>query len=249
MGPSLNATSYSGCIVGGVRFHTIERDSRCTTQGSKVMVVDENSGSGSSNNNFYGVLDKVLFVQYPMGQRDDYSSVDDLNFHRPRSDKPISPHVVLFSNTIGVLMQDTFPVCFLMWADVTSSTSRSNQGQTSLLERSNLIIKVASPSCSNNDNMSLLNDKVSQWISKLKTFAVKSNAGTPVPTHPNSQPLSGHEIRGTILGRRSAYLKCLGWGSKLRSRKTASSSSSLSYEQEMHTREVGSQWEYGVRGD
>ena len=68
MGPSYEVCSYSWCIVGGVEFHTIEHDSRCTTQNSGVMVVDENSANGSANNNFYDVLDKVLDVQYPMGR-------------------------------------------------------------------------------------------------------------------------------------------------------------------------------------
>ncbi|KAA0038038.1 uncharacterized protein E5676_scaffold237G001540 [Cucumis melo var. makuwa] len=30
------------------------------------MVIDESSGNGSGDNNFYGVLDEVLDVQYPM---------------------------------------------------------------------------------------------------------------------------------------------------------------------------------------
>ncbi|KAA0052037.1 CACTA en-spm transposon protein [Cucumis melo var. makuwa] len=54
------------CIVGGIRFHTLEYDSRHTTQNSGVMVVGEGSGGGSSDNNFYGVLDEVLHIQYPL---------------------------------------------------------------------------------------------------------------------------------------------------------------------------------------
>ena len=66
MGPSLEVRCYSGCIIGGVRFHTIEGDFQCTRQNSGVMVVSENSGS---NNNFYDVLDELLFVQYLLGRR------------------------------------------------------------------------------------------------------------------------------------------------------------------------------------
>ncbi|KAA0054734.1 (R)-mandelonitrile lyase 1-like [Cucumis melo var. makuwa] len=33
-------------------------------------------------------------------------------------DKPISPHVIRFSNTIGVLTRDTFSIHYLKWADV-----------------------------------------------------------------------------------------------------------------------------------
>ncbi|KAA0032055.1 uncharacterized protein E6C27_scaffold223G00150 [Cucumis melo var. makuwa] len=43
MGLSLKVRSYTGCIVGGA----VECDSRCTTQNSGIMVVDENTGSGS----------------------------------------------------------------------------------------------------------------------------------------------------------------------------------------------------------
>lgn len=69
MGLAHEVWSYSGCIVGGVRFHTVELDSRRPTQNSGVMVVDEKSASGSGyNNNFYGVLDEVLDVHYPMGR-------------------------------------------------------------------------------------------------------------------------------------------------------------------------------------
>ena len=67
MGPSLNVHSYSGCIIGGVRFHLLERDFRRTTQNSGVMVVGEGNGV-DANNNFYGVLDEVLHVQYPFEQ-------------------------------------------------------------------------------------------------------------------------------------------------------------------------------------
>ena len=67
MEPSFDIRCYNGCIVGGLRFHTLERDSRCTTQNSGVMVIGESDASESGDNNFYGVLDKVLHVQYPMG--------------------------------------------------------------------------------------------------------------------------------------------------------------------------------------
>ncbi|TYK04312.1 CACTA en-spm transposon protein [Cucumis melo var. makuwa] len=69
MGSLLNVLCYSGCIVGGVRFHLVERDFRCTIQNSGVMVIGESSGGGSGDNNFYGVLDKMLDVQYSMRRR------------------------------------------------------------------------------------------------------------------------------------------------------------------------------------
>ncbi|TYK06669.1 gag/pol protein [Cucumis melo var. makuwa] len=63
----LRDMNISGCIVDGVRFHMIDRDFRRTTQNNGVMVVGESSASESDNNNFYGVLDQVLSIQYPMG--------------------------------------------------------------------------------------------------------------------------------------------------------------------------------------
>ncbi|KAA0062462.1 transposon protein, putative, CACTA, En/Spm sub-class [Cucumis melo var. makuwa] len=68
MGPSFDVRCYNGCIVGDLRFHTVELDSRRTTQKSGVMVIGESDASGTGDNNFYGVFDKVLHVQYPLGR-------------------------------------------------------------------------------------------------------------------------------------------------------------------------------------
>ncbi|TYJ97551.1 uncharacterized protein E5676_scaffold85G00740 [Cucumis melo var. makuwa] len=68
MGPSFDVRCYNGCIVSGLRFHTSKLDSRRTTQNSEVMVIGESDASGSGNNNFYGVLNEVLHVQYPLGR-------------------------------------------------------------------------------------------------------------------------------------------------------------------------------------
>ncbi|KAA0047117.1 zinc finger protein ZPR1-like protein [Cucumis melo var. makuwa] len=43
----------------------------------------------------------------------------------------------------------------------------------------------------------------------------------------DAQPLSRDEVCETILGKRTSYLKGLGWGSKPKSHKTTSASSSL----------------------
>ncbi|TYK01403.1 uncharacterized protein E5676_scaffold29G00990 [Cucumis melo var. makuwa] len=59
MGPSFDVRCYNGCIVSGLRFHTVELDSRRTTQNSGVMVIGESDASGTGNNNFYGILDEV----------------------------------------------------------------------------------------------------------------------------------------------------------------------------------------------
>ncbi|TYK11246.1 CACTA en-spm transposon protein [Cucumis melo var. makuwa] len=47
------------------------------------------------------------------------------------------------------------------------------------------------------------------------------------PTPEGSQPLSGDEICETMLGRRSDYSKCLGWGPKSKVRKSTIASSSM----------------------
>ncbi|KAA0056729.1 cytochrome P450 CYP82D47-like [Cucumis melo var. makuwa] len=60
----------------------VERDSRCTTQNSGVMVINESSGNGSGDSNFCGVLDEVFDIQYLMGQHNnriwDVSEVEDV---------------------------------------------------------------------------------------------------------------------------------------------------------------------------
>ncbi|KAA0053278.1 hypothetical protein E6C27_scaffold102G00790 [Cucumis melo var. makuwa] len=64
----LEVRSQSGCIIGGIRFHTLEHDYQYTAQNSGVKVVGEGSGGGRADNNFYGVLDEVLHVKYPLGR-------------------------------------------------------------------------------------------------------------------------------------------------------------------------------------
>ncbi|TYJ98100.1 zinc finger BED domain-containing protein DAYSLEEPER-like [Cucumis melo var. makuwa] len=53
--PSLDVQSYTGCIMGGIQFHTIDRDFQCTTQNSRFMVVRESNVSGSDDNNVYDI--------------------------------------------------------------------------------------------------------------------------------------------------------------------------------------------------
>ncbi|KAA0062599.1 CACTA en-spm transposon protein [Cucumis melo var. makuwa] len=77
MGPSFDVCCYNGCIVSGLRFHTFELDSRRTIQNSGLMVIGESDASESDNNNFYGVLDEVSHVQYPLG-RNDVLEVEDV---------------------------------------------------------------------------------------------------------------------------------------------------------------------------
>ncbi|TYK24037.1 CACTA en-spm transposon protein [Cucumis melo var. makuwa] len=55
MGPSFDVHCYNRCIMGGLRFHTSELDSRRTTQNSELMVISENDASGNDDNNLYGL--------------------------------------------------------------------------------------------------------------------------------------------------------------------------------------------------
>lgn len=67
MGPNSEVRSYSGCIINGARFHTIEHDNRRTTQNSGVMVVGGLDKEGNELR-FYGVLNEVLDLQYAKGR-------------------------------------------------------------------------------------------------------------------------------------------------------------------------------------
>ena len=64
MGPLFDIHCYNWCIVGGLRFHTSKLNSQRTTQNNGLMVIDESDVSGSGDNNFYDVWEKVLHVQY-----------------------------------------------------------------------------------------------------------------------------------------------------------------------------------------
>ncbi|KAA0050464.1 CACTA en-spm transposon protein [Cucumis melo var. makuwa] len=94
----------------------------------------------------------------------------------PGVEKPISPHVVRFSQVIGVCMRKTFFVCYLKWADVgreyvewffvldfnCQAMNRSNHGRTRLLDRSNLTIIAVGQSRFYNDSTCSLRRKGSR---------------------------------------------------------------------------------------
>ncbi|TYJ97707.1 gamma-aminobutyrate transaminase POP2 [Cucumis melo var. makuwa] len=79
MEPSIDVRCYNRCIVGGLRFHTSELNSRCTTQNSGLMIFGVRDASGSGDNNFYGVVDEVLHVQYPFEKKLDDVENEHLN--------------------------------------------------------------------------------------------------------------------------------------------------------------------------
>ncbi|KAA0066712.1 CACTA en-spm transposon protein [Cucumis melo var. makuwa] len=65
MRPSFDVRCYNGCIVGGLRFHTSELDSRCTTQNKGVMVIGESDASGKEPVIFTTQAHQVFNVHDP----------------------------------------------------------------------------------------------------------------------------------------------------------------------------------------
>ena len=59
--PDLRVRIFSACIVGGVRFHTIEREKNRRTQNSGVMVDGTHNGEDIE---FYGCLKEIIQLQY-----------------------------------------------------------------------------------------------------------------------------------------------------------------------------------------
>jgi hypothetical protein len=55
--PDLRVRIFSACIVGGVRFHTIERERNRRTQNSGVMVDGTHNGEDIE---FYGCLKEII---------------------------------------------------------------------------------------------------------------------------------------------------------------------------------------------
>ncbi|KAI3743561.1 hypothetical protein L1987_61271 [Smallanthus sonchifolius] len=65
MGVKINASTYTVCIVNGVRFMVFGRDAQRTTQNCGVVTEGENSEK------YYGQLEEIIEVRYPNG----YSTV------------------------------------------------------------------------------------------------------------------------------------------------------------------------------
>ncbi|XP_050211487.1 uncharacterized protein LOC126661673 [Mercurialis annua] len=64
LGPDIRIARYSGIIVNGVRFHTVERDNFRRTQNNGVSVTGEHK---SKEIEFYGVLTNIIDLQYVNG--------------------------------------------------------------------------------------------------------------------------------------------------------------------------------------
>ncbi|KAJ9539304.1 hypothetical protein OSB04_032037 [Centaurea solstitialis] len=65
MGARAIASTYTACIVNGVRFMVLSRDAQRTTQNSGVLV------EGESGEKYYGQLEEIIELHYPCG----YSTV------------------------------------------------------------------------------------------------------------------------------------------------------------------------------
>lgn len=65
MGANINASTYTACIVNGVRFMVLSRDAQRTTQNSGVLVEGENGQK------YYGQIEEIIELSYTFG----YSTV------------------------------------------------------------------------------------------------------------------------------------------------------------------------------
>ncbi|KAF2319806.1 hypothetical protein GH714_019152 [Hevea brasiliensis] len=64
LGPDMRVAKYSGIIVNGIRFHTIERDKYRHTQNSGIVVKGEHN---SEEIDFYGELTDIIELEYCHG--------------------------------------------------------------------------------------------------------------------------------------------------------------------------------------
>ncbi|KAI3473500.1 hypothetical protein Pfo_031037 [Paulownia fortunei] len=66
LGPDVEVELYDACIVNGVRYHTLSRDTHRTTQNSGVSVPSFDEGD---NLDFFGVLKDVVLIFYTFGYK------------------------------------------------------------------------------------------------------------------------------------------------------------------------------------
>ncbi|KAA0051873.1 CACTA en-spm transposon protein [Cucumis melo var. makuwa] len=161
----------------------------------------------------------------------------------PGAEKPISPHVVRFSQAIGVCVRNTFPVRCLKWADVGREYIEVIKGDLQFVKLMLTTFKEFWADChrhfkkysdpeearANPPNALVGRDEdwhflCDHYISRA--FQNQMLELQSQPTLEGSQPLSEDEICDQVLGRRPGYSKGLGWGPKPKARRTASASSS-----------------------
>lgn len=59
--PFKSAARYTGCLRNGIRFHTKDREEKCSTQNSGVVVEGEHEGQMID---FYGLLGEIIELSY-----------------------------------------------------------------------------------------------------------------------------------------------------------------------------------------
>ena len=64
LGPDIRIAKYSGIIINGIRFHTVERDKYRRTQNSGIVVKGEHN---SEEIDFYGILTDIIELEYCYG--------------------------------------------------------------------------------------------------------------------------------------------------------------------------------------
>lgn len=72
MGPNRSAKRYNGYVINGYRYHTKNRDARCTTQNSGVFLTSLTTSFASSKDdkpkvgevNYYGAIEEIVELDY-----------------------------------------------------------------------------------------------------------------------------------------------------------------------------------------
>ncbi|KAI3450489.1 hypothetical protein Pfo_007154 [Paulownia fortunei] len=66
LGPDVEVRLYDACIINGVRYHTLSRDTHWTTQNSGVSIPSSDKGD---NLDLFGVLKDVVLIFYTFGYK------------------------------------------------------------------------------------------------------------------------------------------------------------------------------------
>ena len=72
LGPNRTARRFTGYVVNGYRFHTSDRDSRCTTQNSGVYLTAQTTSFANSRDenpivgdvSYYGSIEEIIELDY-----------------------------------------------------------------------------------------------------------------------------------------------------------------------------------------
>ncbi|TYK06516.1 (R)-mandelonitrile lyase 1-like [Cucumis melo var. makuwa] len=125
----VDLTAVERLIVCHVVDEFINDDDEQLSVKSGSSIISNFSASFDESDDLFDFNVECLFTTHTL-RRPKYSRILELDRYIAQNgkipisialgqDKPISPQVVHFSNTINVLTRDTFPVCFLKWTNVT----------------------------------------------------------------------------------------------------------------------------------